>query len=216
MLAALGMPSCLTLYFVSHPVPALGTHSGMPGTPFCCLGYRLSHPKSSLMSPYCPVLLEHNVLPLPSHPASFLPWLYLGLSMVFTSKPFHPFSGSKKGQQIRDLQTPTVEEGFLLHTSCFHRLSHPTQVLGEMPRLLGLPKWLSGKESSSQCQRCRRHRFDPWVGKIPWRRKWQSTRILAWRTPWTEEPGGLQSIGSKRVRQDWATEHTHSRTCPGY
>ena len=26
--------------------------------------------------------------------------------------------------------------------------------------------------------------------------------ILAWRTPWTEEPGGLQSIGSKRVRQD--------------
>ena len=26
--------------------------------------------------------------------------------------------------------------------------------------------------------------------------------ILAWRTPWTEEPGGLQSMGSKRVRQD--------------
>ena len=28
------------------------------------------------------------------------------------------------------------------------------------------------------------------------------SRILAWRTPWTEEPGGLQSIGSQRVRQD--------------
>ena len=26
--------------------------------------------------------------------------------------------------------------------------------------------------------------------------------ILAWRTPWTEEPGALQSIGSKRVRHD--------------
>ena len=26
--------------------------------------------------------------------------------------------------------------------------------------------------------------------------------ILAWRIPWTEEPGGLQSMGSKRVRQD--------------
>ena len=26
--------------------------------------------------------------------------------------------------------------------------------------------------------------------------------ILAWRTPWTEEPGGLQSIGSQRVRHD--------------
>ena len=29
--------------------------------------------------------------------------------------------------------------------------------------------------------------------------------ILAWRIPWTEEPGGLQSMGLLRVRQDWAT-----------
>ena len=28
---------------------------------------------------------------------------------------------------------------------------------------------------------------------------------LAWKTPWTEEPGGLQSMGSLRVRDDWAT-----------
>jgi len=28
---------------------------------------------------------------------------------------------------------------------------------------------------------------------------------LAWKLPWTEEPGGLQSMGSRRVRQDWAT-----------
>ena len=27
--------------------------------------------------------------------------------------------------------------------------------------------------------------------------------ILAWRTPWTEEPGGLESMGSQRVRHDW-------------
>ena len=31
------------------------------------------------------------------------------------------------------------------------------------------------------------------------------SRILAWRIPWTEEPGGLQSTGSQRVRNDWAT-----------
>ena len=30
--------------------------------------------------------------------------------------------------------------------------------------------------------------------------------ILAWRIPWTEEPGGLQSKGSQRVGHDWATE----------
>ena len=29
--------------------------------------------------------------------------------------------------------------------------------------------------------------------------------ILAWRIPWTEEPGGLQSTGLQRVRHDWAT-----------
>ena len=31
--------------------------------------------------------------------------------------------------------------------------------------------------------------------------------ILAWRIPWTEEPGGLQSMGSQRVGHDWATKH---------
>ena len=141
--------------------------------------------------------------------------------------------------------------------------------------MIGLPWWLSGKESACQCRRCG---FDPWVGKIlwkgklkpipvflpgkfngqrslagysPWGRKiarhklvtkqqqWQNivyynkqcwaslvaqlvrnlpavqetqvlfqgledpleneiathSSILAWRIPWTEEPGGLQSTG---------------------
>ena len=35
--------------------------------------------------------------------------------------------------------------------------------------------WLSNKEYVCQC---RRHGFDPWVGKIPWRRKWQPTPIF--------------------------------------
>ena len=35
--------------------------------------------------------------------------------------------------------------------------------------------------------------------------------ILAWRIPWTEESGGLQSMGSHRVGHDWVTEaHTES------
>ena len=33
--------------------------------------------------------------------------------------------------------------------------------------------------------------------------------ILAWRIPWTEEPGGLQSTGLQRVRHDWATSLFH-------
>ena len=33
--------------------------------------------------------------------------------------------------------------------------------------------------------------------------------ILAWKVPWTEGPGGLQSTGSHRIRYDWATVYTH-------
>ena len=43
---------------------------------------------------------------------------------------------------------------------------------------VGLPWWLSGKESVCQYKRGKRCRFDPWVGKIPWRRKWQPTPVL--------------------------------------
>ena len=66
--------------------------------------------------------------------------------------------------------------------------------------ILGLSWWFSGKESACQC---RRHEFDPWVGKIPWKKKIAThSSILAWEIPWTEEPGGLQSTGSQRVRHD--------------
>ena len=49
--------------------------------------------------------------------------------------------------------------------------------------------------------------FHLWVGKPPRRRKWQlASSILAWRIPWTEEPGGLQSVVQQRVGP---TQHTH-------
>ena len=67
-----------------------------------------------------------------------------------------------------------------------------------------LPRRLSSKESACQC---RRPGFGPWVEKIPWRRKWQPTPIfLSGESPWTEEPGWIQSIGSQRVGHDWATK----------
>ena len=44
-----------------------------------------------------------------------------------------------------------------------------------------------------------RHRFDPWVGKIPWRRAWQPTPYSSLEKPWTEEPGRPQSIGHKEL-----------------
>ena len=50
-----------------------------------------------------------------------------------------------------------------------------------------------------------------------WRRKWQPTRVLAWRIPGTGEPGGLPSMGLHRVRYDWnylaATSGWESMLC---
>ena len=49
-----------------------------------------------------------------------------------------------------------------------------------------------------------------WVRKIPWRRKWQTTPVLLpGESPWTEESGVLQPMGSQRVRHDGA--HLHRR-----
>ena len=40
------------------------------------------------------------------------------------------------------------------------------------------PRWLSGKESACQCRSCQGRGLDPWVQKIPWRRKWQPTPVF--------------------------------------
>ena len=42
---------------------------------------------------------------------------------------------------------------------------------------MGFPGGASGKEPACQCRRCKRLGFDPSVGKITWRRAWQSTPV---------------------------------------
>ena len=41
-----------------------------------------------------------------------------------------------------------------------------------------LPRWFSGKESACQYRRHKGCWFNPWVGKIPWSRKWQPTSVV--------------------------------------
>ena len=46
-----------------------------------------------------------------------------------------------------------------------------------------------------------RNKGSPWFGKIPWGEEMAThSSILAWKMPWTEEPVGLQSTGSQRIR----------------
>ena len=87
------------------------------------------------------------------------------------------------------------------HSECQGRKSFPRTALN------GPPWRLSDRESAC---RCRRPGFDPWVEKIPWRRKRQPTPVLSPGKTWTEEPGGLQSLGSERD----TTERLNSSSKP--
>ena len=51
---------------------------------------------------------------------------------------------------------------------------------------LDFPSGAGSKEPACQCRRCKKHGFDPWVGKISWRRATHSS-ILAWRIPMDRE-----------------------------
>ena len=65
----------------------------------------------------------------------------------------------------------------------------------------GFPWWLVVRPPW-WCRRHKRCMFDPWVGKITWKRAWQPT--VAWRISWAEESGRLQSVGSHWVRHNWS------------
>ena len=52
--------------------------------------------------------------------------------------------------------------------------------------------------------------WETWVPSLGWEDPLEEgmathCSVLAWRIPWTEEPGGLQSLGSQRVRHDCET-----------
>ena len=75
--------------------------------------------------------------------------------------------------------------------------------------VLGFSGGDRGKEPICQCRRHKRCGFDPWVGKIPWRRAWQPTPVfLSGESPRIEEPGELQSMGSQSwTRLKWLSTH---------
>ena len=97
----------------------------------------------------------------------------------------------------------------------------------------GSPRWPSDKESICQC---RRWRFDPWVGNIPWRRKWLLTpvflpgeshgqRSLVSYSPWGLKKSDMtellsmhevsrQSLGKKKQKEKSLVEQAASAS-PG-
>ena len=93
-----------------------------------------------------------------------------------------------------------------MHTHTFVYLDVYTQ---------GFPGGPSGKEPACRCRRRKRRRFNPWVGKIPWRRPWRpppvflpgesrGQRGLAGYSPW----GHKESGATERL-----TTIVHTHTC---
>ena len=72
-----------------------------------------------------------------------------------------------------------------------------------MHNLRCFPGGASGEESPANAQDVKRQGFNPWVGKITLEQEMATlSKILTWKIPWTDEPGGLQSIALQRVRKD--------------
>ena len=90
--------------------------------------------------------------------------------------------------------------------------------------LINIFKWHIGKESTCQCSRCKRHGFDPWVGKIPWRRKWQPTpvflpgnfhgqRSLGGYSPYRVAKSRLSAYSTAQSYQMFSEYSLHSKHC---
>ena len=105
-------------------------------------------------------LLEWIVIPfsrdLPDHHYNIMQSIFIFLEILhaFTHSSFHT------------LLAPGNSDHFIVSIHLPFPKGH-----------MGLPGGTSDKEPACQCKRLKRHGFNPWVGKIPWRRAWQLTPI---------------------------------------
>ena len=70
----------------------------------------------------------------------------------------------------------------------------------------GLPWWLSGKEFTCKAGDAGDVGSIPGAGRSPGGGNGNLLQYFCWKIPWTEDPGGLQSMGLQRIRYYW-TEH---------
>ena len=77
---------------------------------------------------------------------------------------------------LDSLRLPTGHSTLLVSPFCIFGNRHFINL--SFKTHLGLPRWCSAKECVCQCRRSKRHGFDPWVGKIHWRKKGQPTPVF--------------------------------------
>ena len=105
---------------------------------------------------------------------------------------------------------PSCDSG--IQASCILCVLHPRHVvsanavaweLREFWGLCGLHWWLRGKESSFSARATGDASSVPGLRRFPGEGHATYSSILAWRIPWAEEPGRLQSMGLQKVGYDW-------------
>ena len=109
----------------------------------------------------------------------------------------------RERERERETETETeteTERGDGFNFTLFYIINFAGIIpLSFIPLYLRLPRWLSGEESTCHC---RRHGFDPWVGKTPWNGELQPTQYSCLENP-MEREAWLQRVG-----HDWAHTHT--------
>ena len=158
-------------------------------------------PCTSLRGPKCnPNICLVNALgpcPFWNHPflCSSLPSYIFG---TFQTLPHLHRAEDLRGDGpfLRALFSGPPAPGFPQSRLDTQKVQNERQDFQPSTELEGLPRWLSGKEPTCQCRRQRRCGFDPWIRKIPLEEELLThSIILAWKIPWTEDSGMLQSIG---------------------
>ena len=88
-------------------------------------------------------------------------------------------------------------------------LKNPDELRDFLSAVVGFPGGSSGKEHACQCRKHKRHRFNPWVGKIPWRRAWQPNPVFL---PGESHGQSLVDYSPYSHRESDMTEYTHMHT----
>ena len=91
---------------------------------------------------------------------------------------------------VWEFQLLIINQAWIGHNVIFKR---------QVVLILGLPRWLSNKESACQCKRCRRTWFDPWVGRFPGGGNGNPFPVF-----FPGKSHGQRRLELLRVRHDWA------------
>ena len=141
------------------------------------------------------------------------------------SPPGSSVHGIRQARILEWVATPFSRESFRLRNqiliscvSCIgrwvlyhqHQLGYPLGSLICVFLLSALYLWVS---LVAQLVKNLSAMQETWVQSLVWEDSLENemathSSILAWRIPWTEAPGGLQSRGSQRVGHNWATKHS--------